>query len=166
MGCHEGIFSRTGKVLVRTLGFLPPHIVPQGLLSKEKVWLRFAWTQGPSGTAKNGWNWQKWVWECILCRILSGTWSAPYFGCVVAQSWVNQGFWMALQAGISIWWANRFGGKFKSHMGFPRNSKNIITQHALVENGGGAVRVVPWTMLEGITCKKLHQQGIHLLAVV
>ena len=35
---------------------------------------------------------------------------------MVASWYVNEGFWMALQAGISIWWAFRFGGKFKSQI--------------------------------------------------
>ena len=47
------------------------------------------------------------------------------------------------QAGISIWWASRFGGKFKSQMVLARNARNIIFQHVLVENGGRGVRVVP-----------------------
>ena len=46
-------------------------------------------------------------------------------------------------AGISIWGEFRFGGKFKSQMVLPRKSRNTINQHAMVENGSRAVRVVP-----------------------
>ena len=63
MGWHEGIFSRTGKVLVRTLGFLPPHIVPQGLLSKEKVRLRFTWST----------EWGSMLNKAITLSLLSGS---------------------------------------------------------------------------------------------
>ena len=43
----------------------------------------------------------------------------------------------------SIWKESRLGGKFKSQMVHPRKSRNTINQHAIVENGSRAVRVVP-----------------------